>query len=161
MVNTFETSRCLWLLTSFICRHYVVCGPESTPYEGGFYHGKLIFPKEFPFKPPAIYMTTPNGRFRTNTRLCLSISDFHPDTWNPAWSVSTILMALLSFMVRSSGLFIMQCNKGYVIFWLLLYLQVSCIKWIVVWCLHIVLKIWCFIDLLDDITWDLSYTLLL
>ena len=33
------------------------------------------------------------------SRLCLSISDFHPDTWNPAWSVSTILTGLLSFMV--------------------------------------------------------------
>ncbi|KTF90305.1 hypothetical protein cypCar_00036967 [Cyprinus carpio] len=27
--------------------------------------------------------------------------DFHPDTWNPAWSVSTILTALLSFMVEN------------------------------------------------------------
>ena len=80
-------------------RHYVVKGPEKTPYEGGFYHGKLIFPVEFPFQPPSIYMTTPNGRFKVNTRLCLSISDFHPDTWNPAWSVSTILTGLLSFMV--------------------------------------------------------------
>ena len=34
-------------------------------------------------------------------RLCLSISDYHPDTWNPAWSVSTILTGLLSFMVSS------------------------------------------------------------
>lgn len=40
-------------------------------------------------------------RFKTNTRLCLSISDFHPDTWNPAWSVSTILTGLLSFMVSN------------------------------------------------------------
>lgn len=39
------------------------------------------------------------GRFKTNTRLCLSISDYHPKTWNPAWSVSTILTGLLSFMV--------------------------------------------------------------
>lgn len=78
--------------------HYVVSGPENTPYEGGYYHGKLVFPSEFPFKPPAIYMLTPNGRFKTNKKLCLSISDFHPDTWNPAWSVSTILTGLLSFM---------------------------------------------------------------
>lgn len=77
----------------------MVCGPENTPYEGGFYHGKLVFPREFPFKPPSIYMITPNGRFKTNKKLCLSISDFHPDTWNPAWSVSTILTGLLSFMV--------------------------------------------------------------
>lgn len=82
--------------------HYVVTGPEGTPYEGGLYHGKLVFPREFPFKPPSIYMITPNGRFKTNTRLCLSISDFHPDTWNPAWSVSTILTGLLSFMIEKS-----------------------------------------------------------
>ncbi|XP_043288626.1 ubiquitin-conjugating enzyme E2 J2-like [Venturia canescens] len=82
--------------------HYVVKGPENTPYEGGFYHGKLVFPGEFPFQPPSIFMTTPNGRFKVNTRLCLSISDFHPDTWNPAWSVSTILTGLLSFMIEKS-----------------------------------------------------------
>ncbi|KAF8792760.1 Ubiquitin-conjugating enzyme E2 J2 like protein [Argiope bruennichi] len=69
---------------------------------GGVYHGKLVFPGEFPFKPPSIYMITPNGRFKCNTRLCLSISDFHPDTWNPAWSVSTILTGLLSFMVEKN-----------------------------------------------------------
>ena len=68
-------------------------------FSGGFYHGKLIFPQDYPFKPPRILMLTPNGRFQTNTRLCLSISDFHPDTWNPAWSVATILTGLLSFMV--------------------------------------------------------------
>lgn len=82
--------------------HYVVCGPENTPYEGGYYHGKLVFPREFPFKPPSIYMITPSGRFKPNTRLCLSISDFHPDNWNPAWSVSTILTGLLSFMNEKS-----------------------------------------------------------
>ena len=71
--------------------HYVVRGPEDSLYRGGLYHGKLVFPSEFPFKPPSILMTTPNGRFKTDTRLCLSISDYHPDTWNPAWSVSTIL----------------------------------------------------------------------
>jgi len=80
--------------------HYIIDGPESSPYEGGIYHGKLVFPREFPFKPPSIYMITPNGRFMCNTRLCLSISDFHPDTWNPAWSVSTILTGLLSFMLE-------------------------------------------------------------
>lgn len=82
--------------------HYIVEGPENSAYEGGIYHGKLMFPREFPFKPPSIYMLTPNGRFKCNTRLCLSISDFHPDTWNPAWSVSTILTGLLSFMLEKS-----------------------------------------------------------
>ena len=62
----------------------------------------MVFPPEFPFKPPSIYMNTPNGRFKTHTRLCLSISDYHPDTWNPAWSVATILTGLLSFMLEKS-----------------------------------------------------------
>lgn len=82
--------------------HYVVRGPEDSLYKGGLYHGKLVFPSEFPFKPPSIYMITPNGRFKTDTRLCLSISDYHPDTWNPAWSVATILTGLLSFMLEKS-----------------------------------------------------------
>lgn len=47
-------------------------------------------------------MMTPNGRFKIQKRLCLSISDFHPDTWNPAWSVSTILVGLLSFMLEDT-----------------------------------------------------------
>ncbi|XP_059609711.1 ubiquitin-conjugating enzyme E2 J2 isoform X2 [Phlebotomus argentipes] len=82
--------------------HFVVKGPEDTPYLGGYYHGKLLFPRDFPFRPPAIYIITPNGRFKPNTRLCLSISDFHPDSWNPAWSVATILTGLLSFMLEST-----------------------------------------------------------
>ena len=41
-------------------------------------------------------------RFKTNMRLCLSISDYHPDSWNPAWSVSTILTGLLSFMIEKN-----------------------------------------------------------
>jgi len=81
---------------------YVVTGPEDSLYRAGLYHGKLVFPSEFPFKPPSIFMITPNGRFKTDTRLCLSISDYHPDTWNPAWSVSTILTGLLSFMLEKS-----------------------------------------------------------
>lgn len=78
--------------------HYIIIGPPNTPYENGQYHGILRFPSDYPFKPPAISMVTPNGRFSCNTRLCLSMSDYHPDTWNPAWSVSTILTGLLSFM---------------------------------------------------------------
>ncbi|KAL6733225.1 hypothetical protein Aduo_003889 [Ancylostoma duodenale] len=78
--------------------HYVIEGSPDTPYEGGFYYGKLVFQPDFPWKPPAICMLTPNGRFVTNTRLCLSISDYHPESWNPGWTVSAILVGLHSFM---------------------------------------------------------------
>ncbi|KAJ6439720.1 Major facilitator superfamily transporter [Purpureocillium lavendulum] len=78
--------------------HYIITGPEETPYHGGQYWGTLMFPPNYPFAPPAIRMHTPSGRFQPSTRLCLSISDFHPKSFNPAWEVSTILIGLLSFM---------------------------------------------------------------
>ncbi|TNV84671.1 hypothetical protein FGO68_gene6113 [Halteria grandinella] len=78
--------------------HYCIYGLLDSPYEGGFYHGKLIFPTEYPMKPPSILMITPSGRFQEKTRICLSISDFHPETWNPIWKVETIMTALVSFM---------------------------------------------------------------
>ena len=34
----------------------------------GRYHGKIVFPNEYPFKPPSIFMLTPNGRFETGRR---------------------------------------------------------------------------------------------
>lgn len=82
--------------------HYVLEGSEGTPFAGGYYYGKIKFPPEYPYKPPGIRMTTPNGRFLTETKICLSMSDFHPESWNPMWSVSSILTGLLSFMMDNS-----------------------------------------------------------
>nr|XP_025887349.1 ubiquitin-conjugating enzyme E2 34 isoform X3 [Solanum lycopersicum] len=82
--------------------HYVLEGSEGTPFAGGLYYGKIKFPPEYPFKPPGISMVTPNGRFMTHKKICLSMSDFHPESWNPMWSVSSILTGLLSFMMDTS-----------------------------------------------------------
>ena len=84
--------------------YYVLEGDSdpSSPYHGGIYFGKLVFPKEYPYKPPGVLMLTPNGRFKPNRRLCLSMSDFHPESWNPMWSISTILTGLYSFMVEKT-----------------------------------------------------------
>ena len=38
--------------------HFVITGPEATPYEGGQYHGMLLFPADYPYKPPAIMMAS-------------------------------------------------------------------------------------------------------
>ncbi|CAN1827798.1 Ubiquitin-conjugating enzyme E2 34 [Linum perenne] len=73
--------------------HYVLEGSEGTPFAGGFYYGKIKFPAD---------MITPNGRFMTQKKICLSMSDFHPESWNPMWSVSSILTGLLSFMMDNS-----------------------------------------------------------
>lgn len=78
--------------------HFVLDGPPNTPYHGGQYHGVLNFPENYPFLPPTIKMITPNGRFIPHASVCLSLSSDHPETWNPAWTISSILNAFLSFM---------------------------------------------------------------
>jgi len=82
--------------------HYCIVAPKGSVYEGGYYHGTVTFPPTYPFKPPSIQMLTPSGRFKVQTRLCLSMSDFHPETWNPMWSVGTILMGLFSFFLEDT-----------------------------------------------------------
>ena len=67
--------------------YYVIWDLTDCPYEGGCYFGTIIFPKEYPLKPPGIEMITPNGRFEINKRICMSMSDYHPESWNPAWNV--------------------------------------------------------------------------
>lgn len=78
--------------------HFCIFGLKDCAYEGGFYHGKLLFPRDYPFKPPGIIMWTPNGRFAPNKRICTNFSDYHPELWIPSWTVSTIIVGLISFM---------------------------------------------------------------
>ena len=82
--------------------HFVIHGKKDTPYYGGMYHGKLIFPSNFPFSPPTIIFLTPNGRFKTNERICFSLSDFYPENWKPEYSVTTVLQGILDFMHDST-----------------------------------------------------------
>ena len=66
------------------------------------YHGILRFPNDYPYKPPSLSMLTPSGGFHVNRKLCLSFTDFHPESWNPMWSVSTILAGLVSFFTEEA-----------------------------------------------------------
>ena len=78
--------------------HFVIHGREGTPYQDGVYHGRLVFPPTFPFGPPKILFLTPNGRFKVNERICFSLSDFHPEEWKPAYSVTAVLRGVYDFM---------------------------------------------------------------
>jgi len=88
------------LESNFLHAHFLLSGEvfHDTPYEGGVYHGVLQFPKEYPFKPPSIITRTPSGRFNPNNKICFSMSDFHPESWEPSWSIRTILSGFVSFM---------------------------------------------------------------
>ncbi|CAB9504505.1 Probable ubiquitin-conjugating enzyme E2 33 [Seminavis robusta] len=78
--------------------HFTIRGADGTDFEGGVYHGRIMLPPEYPFKPPHIIFLTPSGRFETNTKVCLSFSAYHPELWQPAWGIRLILEALISFL---------------------------------------------------------------
>ncbi|ORE03290.1 UBC-like protein [Rhizopus microsporus var. microsporus] len=77
--------------------HFTIRGPDGTDFEGGRYHGRILLPSEYPFKPPEIMFLTPNGRFELYKKICLSITGFHPEFWQPAWGIRTILLAVIAF----------------------------------------------------------------
>merc|ERR1712188_349830 len=78
--------------------YYIIYGLEMKEYQGGFYLGKIVCPPEYPAKPPKVCLITENGRFHTwEDGICLSISSYHPESWNPVWKVQQVVLGLFSF----------------------------------------------------------------
>lgn len=78
--------------------YYVVFGLEAEGFHGGFYFGKVTCPKDYPKHAPNIKIYTENGRFSTQEDgICMSISDMHPESWNPVWKVNQMVVGLISF----------------------------------------------------------------
>ena len=40
----------------------------------------------------------PNGRFEVGKKICLSVTGYHQETWQPSWSIRTVLLAIIGFM---------------------------------------------------------------
>ncbi|KAK6359699.1 hypothetical protein TWF696_000841 [Orbilia brochopaga] len=79
--------------------HFTIRGPPApSPYAGGFYHGRIILSPQYPMRPPMFRFLTDSGRFEVNRDICLSISGFHEETWQPSWSIRLALTALRAFM---------------------------------------------------------------
>lgn len=78
--------------------HFTVRGPSEGGFSGGRFHGRIIFPAEYPFKAPNIVFLNATGRFEVGKKICLSITAYHPEAWQPSWGVRTALTALISFL---------------------------------------------------------------
>ena len=53
--------------------HFAILGAEDSEFDGGIYHGRIILPSEYPFKPPSFQLLTPSGRFQVLEKICLSM----------------------------------------------------------------------------------------
>ena len=83
--------------------HFTIRGPPDSPYAQGIYHGRINLPSAYPMRPPSFRFLSPSGRFEVNREICLSISNHHEDTWQPAWGVRTAVVALRGFMETNPG----------------------------------------------------------
>ncbi|KAJ7098121.1 ubiquitin-conjugating enzyme/RWD-like protein [Mycena belliarum] len=77
--------------------HCTLRGPAESEFEGGLYHFRILLPAEYPFRPPSLMMLTPNGRFETDTKICISFTSYHEELWQPAWGVRTAIIGLQGF----------------------------------------------------------------
>jgi ubiquitin-conjugating enzyme E2 J1 len=83
---------------------FAVRGPPGTDFEGGIYSGRLVLPVNYPLAPPSITLLTPNGRWEVGKKICLSNTSYHPDLWQPAWGIRTMVEALRShFPIPGDG----------------------------------------------------------
>ena len=68
------------------CWHFTIKGPKETEFEGGIYHGVIKLPMTYPNSPPSVMFLTPSGRFETNKDVCLSMTQYHKEEWQAAWT---------------------------------------------------------------------------
>ncbi|KAK0520566.1 hypothetical protein OC835_007167 [Tilletia horrida] len=78
--------------------HFTLRGPQDTEFEHGLYHGRILLPPEYPFRPPNLMVLTPNGRWELNKKICLSFTGYHEEMWQPAWGIRTALLGMQSLM---------------------------------------------------------------
>ena len=48
---------------------FTIRGPPDTDFAGGVYHGRILLPPDYPFKPPDIIFLTPSGRFECGVKV--------------------------------------------------------------------------------------------
>lgn len=91
---------------NFYLWNILLLGPKDSIFEGGIFKCQLLFPKDYPNKPPEFKFITiiPHPNFYPDGRVCISILHEGQDEYNyeslserwlPSHSVSTILMSIV------------------------------------------------------------------
>ena len=75
----------------------VIFGPADSPYQGGVFKLKIVFPVDYPFKCPTITFTTKIYHPNINSAgiICL---DILKNQWSPALTIGKVLLSICSLL---------------------------------------------------------------
>jgi ubiquitin-conjugating enzyme E2 D/E len=75
----------------------VIFGPDDSPYSGGVYKLKILFPTEYPFKCPNVTFLTKiyHPNISESGVICL---DILKTNWSPALTVTKVLLSICSLL---------------------------------------------------------------
>ncbi|OQR74030.1 ubiquitin protein ligase-like, partial [Tropilaelaps mercedesae] len=88
----------------------LIIGPPDTPYEGGLFKAQLLFPKEYPLRPPKMTFVSDiwHPNIAKTGEICISILHEPGDDkygyekanerWLPVHTVETILISVISLL---------------------------------------------------------------
>ena len=82
--------------------YFLLRGASDSVYKGGYYIGKIVLPKDYPTNPGDFYMLTPSGRFSINTKICLTNSGYHKESWTPMWNISNMVIGFVSVFLTDT-----------------------------------------------------------
>lgn len=74
-----------------------IMGPKDSPYEGGVFSLSIVFPADYPFKPPKLHFQTKiyHCNISANGSICL---DILRDQWSPALTIGKVLLSISSLL---------------------------------------------------------------
>lgn len=74
-----------------------IMGPPDSPYQGGVFFLTILFPTDYPFKPPKVGFTTKiyHPNINSNGSICL---DILRSQWSPALTISKVLLSICSLL---------------------------------------------------------------
>lgn len=76
-----------------------IMGPDSSPYQGGVFYLNIVFPQNYPFKPPKVTFITKvyHPNINSSGGICL---DVLKDQWSPALTIDKILLSICSLLTN-------------------------------------------------------------
>ena len=85
--------------------HFTMKGGKGTDYAEGIYHGRIVFPENYPnSNPPKIFFLNQSGRFEIGVQQCIWLRTHDGnDKWDPNDHICGYIMGLYSFFESSEN----------------------------------------------------------